>query len=124
SRPERDTAIQRVYTPILTWGLGHRAITVVIALLLFVGSLGLASRLPSGFLPASNQNIAQVSVNLPAGASLGRTTAVVATVERAVISRQPGIAEWETIFGYDNNAASSFGNSNVSNAATMLAVYG
>src|SRR5581483_11589229 len=26
--------------------------------------------------------------------------------------------------GYDNNAASSFGNSNVSNAATMLAVYG
>jgi HAE1 family hydrophobic/amphiphilic exporter-1 len=123
SSAERDTIIQRVYTPLLTWALAHRALTVIVALVLFLGSLSLTATLPKGFLPPSNQNIAEISVNLPPGASLGRTTAVVAQVERAVIARQPGIAQWETIVGYDNNAASNFGNSNVTNAATMLAVY-
>ncbi|HZS92342.1 MAG TPA: efflux RND transporter permease subunit [Chloroflexota bacterium] len=121
--PPRETIFQRVYTPLLTWGLGHRAITVVIALVLFVGSVSLVSRIPTGFLPPSNETIAQVSVNLPAGASLGRTTGVVARVEREVIAKQPGISEWETIIGYDNTAAQRFGNSNASNAASMIAVY-
>ncbi len=123
TRPERDTVIQRVYTPILTWALAHRAITLVVALVLFLGSLSLVAVLPKGFLPASNQNIVQISLKLPPGASLGRTTAEAAIVERDVIAKQPGILDWETIIGYDNGAASSFGNSNVSNAASMLAVY-
>jgi hydrophobic/amphiphilic exporter-1 (mainly G- bacteria), HAE1 family len=123
NRPQRDTVIQRVYTPMLTWALCHRAVTVALAFVLFVGSLGLVARIPKGFLPPSNQNIAQIAVSLPPGASLGRTTATVARVERDVIAHQPGIAEWETIVGYDNGAASRFGTSNASNAASMLVVY-
>jgi HAE1 family hydrophobic/amphiphilic exporter-1 len=122
--PPRETIFQRVYTPLLNWGLSHRAITVVVALLLFVGSVGLVSRIPTGFLPSSNEAIAQVSINLPAGASLDRTTNLVARIEREVIAKQPGISEWETIIGYDNTAAQRFGNSNASNAASMIAVYG
>jgi len=122
-RVERETVIQRVYTPILTWALAHRAATVVVALVLFVGSLGLAVRIPKGFLPASNANLAQVSVALPAGASLGRTTDVVARVERDVISRQPGIKNWESIIGYDSAGAQRSGTGSADNAATMLVVY-
>jgi len=122
-RVERETVIQRVYTPVLTWALAHRAITVVVALVLFVGSLGLAAGIPKGFLPASNANLAQVSVALPAGASLGRTTDVVARVERAVISRQPGIKNWESIIGYDSAGAQRSGTGSADNAATMLVVY-
>src|SRR2546423_5852418 len=123
NRPQRDTVIQRVYTPILTWGLGHRAVTVVIALVLFVGSLGLVARIPKGFLAAGNQSLTEISVNLPAGASLGRTTATLARVERRVLAVQPDLAQWESIIGYNNAAASRFGNSSASNAATILAVY-
>ncbi len=122
-RPERETVIQRIYTPILIWALGRRAITVVVALALFVGSLFLAAGIPKGFLPVSNDNLAQISVSLPAGASLGATTATVDRLERGVISRQPGIAEWESIIGYDNQGAQRSGAANANNAATMLVVY-
>ena len=81
-RPERDTVIQRVYTPILTWALGHRAITVVVALVLFVGSLGLTACIPKGFLPPSNQNIAQISVDLPRRRVPGAHHDMVARVEQ------------------------------------------
>jgi len=123
-RVERETVIQRVYTPVLTWALAHRAITVVVALVLFVGSLGLAAGIPKGFLPPSNANLAQVSVALPAGASLGRTTAVVARVERDVLkAKQPGLKEYESIIGYDSAGAQRSGSGSADNAATMLVVY-
>jgi len=124
-RVERETVIQRVYTPVLTWALAHRAITVGVALVLFVGSLGLAVRIPKGFLPPSNANLAQVSVALPAGASLGRTTAVVARVEQNVLTKakQPGLKEYESIIGYDSAGAQRAGTGSADNAATMLVVY-
>jgi len=142
-RVERETVIQRVYTPILTWALGssvhtsnyygrrskivlsHRWLTLGIAFLLFVGSLGLAVRIPKGFLPPSNANLAQVSVALPAGASLGRTTAVVARVEQNVLTKakQPGLKEYESIIGYDSAGALRAGTGSADNAATMLVVY-
>ncbi len=124
-RVERETVIQRVYTPILTWALAHRAITIVVALVLFVGSLGLAAGIPKGFLPPSNANLAQVSVALPAGASLGRTTAVVARVEQSVLTKakQPGLKEYESIIGYDSAGAQRAGTGSADNAATMLVVY-
>jgi len=123
NRPQREPLIQRLYRPALVWALGHRAITIALALALFVGSLGLLGRISKGFLPPSNQNIAQISINLPAGTALGATTDTVARLEQQVIVRQPGMAEWETIIGYDNEAAQRFGSSNSSSAATMLAVY-
>jgi len=123
SRPERETTIQRVYTPVLIWALAHRAITVVVALVLFVGSLVLAIPLPKGFLPPSNSNLSQVSVTLPAGASLGRTTAVVARVEREVLAVQPGIKEYESVIGYDSAGAQRSGSGSASNVATLLVVY-
>jgi len=123
-RVERETAIQRVYTPVLTWALAHRAITVVVALVLFVGSLGLVIPIPKGFLPPSNDNLAQVSVKLPAGASLERTTTVVSRVEREVLAGQPGIKEYESVIGYDSAGAQRSGSGSADNAATLLVVYG
>ena len=123
NEPRRDTLVQRVYTPILTWSLGHRAVTVLVALVLFVGSLGLTAVIPKGFFPSSNETLATLDLNLRAGASLGSTTAVVSRVENNVIARQPGIDKWETIIGYDNAGAQRFGNASSSSAATLLLVY-
>lgn len=122
-RAHTETALQRAYTPILGWALAHRAITVVAAGVLFVASLSLSFVIPKGFFPASNETLAQLSVNLPAGASVAATTGSVARVEQQVLRRQPGIAHWETIVGYDTNAAQRGGAASASNAATLLVVY-
>ncbi len=65
---------------------------VVIVLLVVFGVAGgfFASRVPSSFLPDEDQGYAYVNVQLPNGASLERTTAVAADVEK-IISSTPGV---------------------------------
>ncbi|HWO93457.1 MAG TPA: efflux RND transporter permease subunit, partial [Dehalococcoidia bacterium] len=61
--------LQRWYTPILTWALDHRAITLVIAGVTFVGSFAIVPFLPVTFLPEMGEAQFQVSVTPPPGAS-------------------------------------------------------
>ena len=49
---ERETAMQRGYTPILEWALNNRLLTLGIATLIFISSIFLISRLPNSFIPA------------------------------------------------------------------------
>src|SRR5690606_16428313 len=58
-----DTRLGRAYTPILTWALGHRWLTLGIAGLLFVGSLALTPFLNVAFLPDSGENNVTVNVD-------------------------------------------------------------
>jgi HAE1 family hydrophobic/amphiphilic exporter-1 len=71
---------------------------VVVALLLVFGiAAGLfAQRVPTSFLPEEDQGYAYVSVQLPNGASLERTKAVVADVEKTIMNT-PGV-EYSTCF--------------------------
>jgi len=71
---------------------------VVVALLLVFGIAAgfFAQRLPTSFLPEEDQGYAYVSVQLPNGASLERTKAVVADVERTIMNT-PGV-EYSTCF--------------------------
>lgn len=47
--------LQFVYRPVLRWALGHRLITVAIALSLFIGAVVLASRIGNEFMPPLNE---------------------------------------------------------------------
>lgn len=47
--------LQAIYKPTLALALGHRAVTVGIALVLFLGALFLASRIGSEFMPPLNE---------------------------------------------------------------------
>jgi HAE1 family hydrophobic/amphiphilic exporter-1 len=71
---------------------------VVVALLLVFGVAAgfFAQRVPSSFLPEEDQGYAYVSVQLPNGASLERTRAVVADVEKTIMNT-PGV-EYSTCF--------------------------
>ena len=57
--------IVRVYTPMITWALGHRLITILGAVALFVGSLFLLIWIPVGFLPGSTQNALTIEIEAP-----------------------------------------------------------
>ena len=81
SGADRDTWLQRLYTPILTWALGHKAITVVGAVLIVASSLVLLRFIPVTFFPAGTPEFITMDLELETGTSVGRTFEQVARVE-------------------------------------------
>ena len=57
--------IVRIYTPTITWALGHRLYTILGALVLFVSSLFLLIWIPVGFLPGGGQNALTIEIEAP-----------------------------------------------------------
>ena len=57
--------IVRIYTPTIRWALGHKLMTILGAVVLFVGSLGLLAYIPVGFLPGSVQNVLSIEIDAP-----------------------------------------------------------
>jgi hydrophobe/amphiphile efflux-1 (HAE1) family protein len=90
---------------------GRTALMLALYALLILGAGWLLARAPQGFLPAQDRGYAVVSIELPGGASLARTTAVVDTA--AAIARQvPGIASVSALAGVSgatNTAGSNQG---------------
>ena len=87
----------------------HAGAMVVLALILMGGGIYGLGRLPTGFLPLEDQGYFLVSVQLPDSASLGRTQAVMAKLQKAV-SAVPGVQDVVCISGIsvlDNSASLS-----------------
>lgn len=95
---ERETLLQRTYTPILRWALGHRLVTLLIAGLIFVLSLGLTRFIPRTFIGGFGEPLMNVTVSLPSGATLETTDAIVKLVE-AVLEDDDAIHDIETTIG-------------------------
>src|SRR6202008_322456 len=74
---------------------------VVVVLLVIFGAAGgfFANRVPTSFLPDEDQGYAYVIVQLPNGASVERTTAVVDQVEKVIMST-PGVAQSTCFVGF------------------------
>lgn len=93
-----------------TTGLLVRRVVVTLAILAAVlgGSWQLFSSLPSAFLPNEDQGAFMVDLTLPDGASLNRTEAVLADVERQLLAI-PGVTDVMSVPGFSllNGALSS-----------------
>jgi HAE1 family hydrophobic/amphiphilic exporter-1 len=78
-----------------------RKTVVVIVLLVGFALAGVffANRVPSSFLPDEDQGYAYVNLQLPNGASLERTTAVAADVEK-IIMNTPGVQYESSFVGF------------------------
>ena len=61
----------RIYTPTITWALGHKLLTILGAIVLFGGSVALLTNVPIGFLPGSVQNLLTVRIEAPPGTQPG-----------------------------------------------------
>ena len=91
--------------------VGHSILMLALYALLIGGAGALLATAPQGFVPAQDRGYAVVSIELPGGAALDRTTAV---VERAAaIAREiPGIASVSALSGISgatNTAGSNQG---------------
>ena len=82
--PEGETALQRQYTPILRWALDHRLITLIIATILFGGSMWLLNERPQAFLPELGEVRITTSVDLPDDYTIVETNEQVLAFEEAI----------------------------------------
>ena len=74
-----------------------RAMVLYLAIIVAVGVL--FTRLPSSFLPAEDQGYLLVNVQLPPGATVGRTTSVMEQVEGFIL-KQPEVQSMVGVLGF------------------------
>lgn len=90
--------LARRYPGLLAWALKQRGLTVVLALVLFGGSLLLVPRLGMELVPSLAQGEFQVDVQLEAGTPLAETDQFMAALDR-VTRQQPGVARADSVAG-------------------------
>ncbi len=116
---------QRVYTPVLKWALGHRALTVAIALLLLLLSLGLTPLIGTSFIPSMGDKGIVVNVRMDPGTNILTTSDEAEQVEAIIgtLKNQPGskIGIYSTTVSSSTSLLSSIlgGSSGGSNTATI-----
>lgn len=116
---EKETGMQRTYTPILVWALNHRGVTMAIAAAIFVASLFLLTQLPRSFIPEIGEPTINVSVQLDNGVAMADTDALAREFEQAV-SELPGVERIQAEIGSAGGFESFFGGGGVSqNVANM-----
>ena len=76
--------MQRAYTPILRWALGHKAITLVAALVITLGSLSLTAFIPVNLFESAGDRFANIDMSLPPGTPAETTLAELAQVEAGI----------------------------------------
>jgi HAE1 family hydrophobic/amphiphilic exporter-1 len=74
-------------------------LTIAIVAVVIVGAGFFARQIPAGFIPDEDQGIFGINVQLPPGASLTRTSAVLKKVEE-ILAKTEAIDSYQTIGGY------------------------
>ncbi|MFC4223949.1 efflux RND transporter permease subunit [Lysinibacter cavernae] len=82
---ERPTRLQRAYDPVIHWTLRKPVVTLLLAVLVLVGTFGLAPFMKTNFLGSDGQNTLGVTQTLEPGASLEQKSEAAARVEQELL---------------------------------------
>jgi len=93
SAEERPTALQRGYRPVVTWTLKHPAITLIVAALIFGGTIAATPLMKTNFLGSDEQNSVGLTQTLEPGTSLEAQLEQAEAVEAAL----DGVAAVQTV---------------------------
>ncbi|MGD1702207.1 efflux RND transporter permease subunit [Dapis sp. BLCC M229] len=76
--PEKNHKQRKIrpYSQLLTWALRHKIITLIIALVFFIGSLQLVPLLPKGLTGGEESGVSIIELELPPGSTLAETEQV------------------------------------------------
>ena len=83
----------------VAWCTRHRWVTMVLALMFFVGSLMLVPLLPKGFIPPDDNSQTQVYVELPPGSTLSQTQSSAEQARQLLMQVQDVKSIYTTIGG-------------------------
>ncbi|OXM62353.1 efflux RND transporter permease subunit [Amycolatopsis vastitatis] len=81
---ERRSVLQRAYLPVIRFATRRRLTVVLLALLIFAGTVGLATRLDTNFLDQSGGTTLNMTQKLPAGTSVEAKEQAATAVEQAL----------------------------------------
>jgi HAE1 family hydrophobic/amphiphilic exporter-1 len=95
--------LQKAYLPALRWTLSHSAVTLVLAVLVLVGTIAAVPLMKVNFLGDSGQNTLTVTQELDPGASLEAEDAAAQRVE-AVLIGVDGVETVQTSIGSSGSA--------------------
>ena len=115
------TRLQRAYLPALRWALAHRALTLVLALALFGGTMALAPRLKTDFIGDAGQVSMTIIEDLPAGSSLEQTDAAAKRIEAAIAS-EPSVQTYSTSIGGSTSLLAGSGQSDTNHASFSVSL--
>ncbi|WP_326954814.1 efflux RND transporter permease subunit [Amycolatopsis sp. NBC_01286] len=85
---ERRGLLQRAYLPVIRFATKRRLTVVLLALLIFAGTVGLATRLNTNFLDQSGGTTLNMTQKLPAGASVEAKEKAATAVEQALAAEK------------------------------------
>ncbi|BAL92439.1 putative cation/multidrug efflux protein [Actinoplanes missouriensis 431] len=95
---ELRNPLQRGYLPVIKFATTKRWTTVLIGVLVLVGTFALSTRLETNFLDDSGQDSITISQELTAGTSLAATDEAAKKVE-AILADQPDITTYQVTVG-------------------------
>ncbi|MFI9009163.1 efflux RND transporter permease subunit [Actinosynnema sp. NPDC053489] len=108
---EERSPLQRAYVPVLRFATTRRWVTLLVAVLIFGGTLGLAGSLETNFIDNAGGTALQGSQKLPPGTSLAARDDAARELEE-VLSRTDEVETYQVTVGTDNSlAAFGFGGS-------------
>ncbi len=81
---ERETWMQRAYDPVLRWALRRKAVTLISALVITAGSLGLIAVIPVNLFPSGGDRFLQIDLTLPPGTAADKTIEEAAAIEAEI----------------------------------------
>ncbi|GAA3885251.1 efflux RND transporter permease subunit [Saccharothrix violaceirubra] len=106
---ERRGLLQRIYVPVLRFATRRRLVTVLIAVLIFIGTVGLAGQLKTDFIGDSGGTALQGTQTLPPGTGLKARDDAARKLE-AVLADTDEIETYQVTVGSDTSmAAFGFG---------------
>jgi HAE1 family hydrophobic/amphiphilic exporter-1 len=90
--------LQKAYLPVLNWALHRRWITLGLAFVLFILTLGAASLLKTDFIGNMGTESLAITQKLPSGTSLAETDTAAKKIE-AVLASDPSVQTYQTTIG-------------------------
>ena len=112
---DRQSMIQRIYSPMLLWAIRYKFLTVAIAIIITIASLGLITVIPITFFPETTPEYLTINIELPVGTSAERTYQEALAVEDSLIPyvERGWITLYQTTVGgraeeFDSGAAGGF----------------
>ncbi len=113
----KETALERGYIATLGWVLSHKAITLIVAVLLFVGTVALVPSLGTNFFNSSQAANFTITQTLPVGTSLDKTNQSTQKIENLLANTQH-VKIYQVTAGSSNSGFSALrggGGANVAN---------
>ena len=112
---ERRSILQRAYIPVIRFATKRRLVTLLVAVLILVGTFGLAGKLESNFIDDSDGTTLSISQQLPPGTSLATRDAASKKIEDVLKNRSEVTAFQVTVGSDDVFAAFGGGSTTASN---------